>query len=54
MNNFWALLGGSVALFWCGFIIAVGVHAGRLYAAKWFGPTTVNLSSSPNMEQKHD
>ena len=33
-----AFIIASAGLFWVGVLLALGVHAGRVWAAAWFGP----------------
>jgi hypothetical protein len=40
MKDLFDFIGIIAALFLGGFSIAAGIHAGRVCAAKWFGPLT--------------
>ena len=40
MENVWTILGVILVLFWGGFLLAFGMHAGNVAAGRLFGPIT--------------
>ena len=41
-----AFLGGCAAVFWFGVLLALGVHAGRVWGAAWLGPIKAETHST--------